>query len=1084
MSKNNANPSSPLLVSEGWNSCVDARLIRAQEQWEETREFQKHGHALRRLFVDLEIDAVLCIEGRPTVCVKDARNLAATEIEIIRRQLWNLGATTIFVAESKNDIKVFSTLSKPSSSDDIGNSAQLSDETIQNLEAVETALRLRRLIHRVETGEIYREYKTQFDPKSAVDQTLLKNLEDARDLIYKKHSDSKTVHAFIGRFLFSCYLLDKGIVGPAYLKKTGLPEAQDMIGLLKASNNAPEALKSLFNALHRVFNGSLFGDLLDDFTIETTDVQQLQRFLMGEDQKSGQTTLFKLYDFRFIPIELISSIYEKFLGAEAKVEEEKAKTANSSSKQTGLRAKGVYYTPPRLAELVVDIATEGWDTLLDKRCLDPACGSGIFLVILFTRMAEEWRKRNPTATTKERYDGLLEIFSKNLRGIDIHPTACLVSCFSLYLAFLEQMEPKEIMELRDVLERDARKKILPIILRESEKPRPQAPHFETIRTSDFFDVTAEKEFDLVIGNPPWVSRKDAPKATQWLFSNADNPYAKDIKKNDLSQTLFPTKELACAFMWKAGLHLKKSGHVCQVLPSRVFLSNNTDRFQSAWLKTHRLEKIWLLADWSFILFPSADCPCVINRYKIREPKGTYDDFEFVTPKVTRIDPREALIPVLPEDQKILSEAGIVQAAQHGEAAAAWKKSHWGTPRDERLIDRLLQMPRLDRLTQSPPKDEANAIVNGKRAWYVGQGFQPKSPSATKLFPVFWKKTTLFLSAKSNVHNLFLQPTECKTIGNLYGDGLRRCPNPVIFQAPLLLINQACTKFLFSDFDVLFQDDFLSICVPQREEDNLLFLTAYLSSPIAQYLLFHTTANMGIERDVALLAEMLRLPFPLPQDTSNKERSQKIINDCVKRLRKLQADLQKPENFIKRDSLVETAHGEINDYVYDYFEVCEWEKLLIQDTVKIFRPSSTPGSIDSDKLSTATPSTSSEREHYANTLIKTFRGWSRGKRTLCATSTVASQIGLVLITFFINDRSKKFEEASAEDRILNVLDSIKAATSDDSGTVFRRLHGFAFYESDKVHILKPINYRHWTATAALNDADEIITRMMEDGGWGA
>ena len=41
-----------------------------------------------------------------------------------------------------------------------------------------------------------------------------------------------------------------------------------------------------------------------------------------------------------------------------------------------------------------------------------------------------------------------------------------------------------------------------------------------------------------------------------------------------------------------------------------------------------------------------------------------------------------------------------------------------------------------------------------------------------------------------------------------------------------------------------------------------------------------------------------------------------------------------------------------------------------------------------------------------------------------------------------------------------------------------------YESDCVHILKPINRRHWTRTAALNDADDILTRMMEADGWGA
>ena len=65
------------------------------------------------------------------------------------------------------------------------------------------------------------------------------------------------------------------------------------------------------------------------------------------------------------------------------------------------------------------------------------------------------------------------------------------------------------------------------------------------------------------------------------------------------------------------------------------------------------------------------------------------------------------------------------------------------------------------------------------------------------------------------------------------------------RAPLLLINKACTKFLFSDFDVLFQDDFQSICAPKGEENELLFLTAVFASPLTQYLLFHTTANIGI-----------------------------------------------------------------------------------------------------------------------------------------------------------------------------------------------------------------------------------------------
>ena len=46
-----------------------------------------------------------------------------------------------------------------------------------------------------------------------------------------------------------------------------------------------------------------------------------------------------------------------------------------------------YVTTATLIEVV--------DTLLGKRYLDPTCGSGVFLVLLFQRMAAEWRWSKP-----------------------------------------------------------------------------------------------------------------------------------------------------------------------------------------------------------------------------------------------------------------------------------------------------------------------------------------------------------------------------------------------------------------------------------------------------------------------------------------------------------------------------------------------------------------------------------------------------------------------------------------------------------------------------------------------------------------
>lgn len=1083
-----------LIHSQGWEDCIEARFLRASDDWQ-TREFRSHWHILRRLFDDIAVDAVVCIEGRPTVCLLDGKDGSQPEIEETRKKLWNLGATTLLVVERPHEVQVFSTIAKPAQQDPYGTSARLNAETIANLEIAEIALRVRQFVRRVETGAIYREHNSLFNPKDAVDQSLLRQLNAVRDRLLGSGTveNYRQVHALIGKFLFSCYLLDRGIIGAAYLKRYHLPEAKNMLDLLDSPLlGQGGTLNALFAALQNDFNGSLFGTQ-EEVVVTDAEAEILRRFLTGENLVTGQLSLFRLYDFSFIPVELISSIYQEFLGAEAVAEAPSARR-NQPKNQTQ-RVQGAYYTPPRLAELTVDIATEDWDTLLDKRCLDPACGSGIFLVILFVRMAEEWRNRNPHATTEHQYSAMKRILAKNLCGVDINLTACFVTCFSLYLAFLDQMEPKEIMELREALEQTSQSKLLPPILWEHGRIR---PNIASIHELDFFAMDSKRDFDLVIGNPPWVSRKEAHSAEAWLFSET-NSFAKGLKKSVRDQVLFPSREWACAFMWKAGLHLHNTGRACQLLPTRVFLSNNTDQFQAAWLKAHQLEKVWLLADYSFILFPNADCPCFIGRYHPRLDGEIAGEFEFVTPKVEHIDPREALIPVQPEDQKTLYADNIITSAGKGEAARAWKQSHWGTPRDLRLVERLMRYPKLESLCAHPPDikrdDYGTRSATNQTRWWRGQGFQPLTTGRTaseieraprKPWPIWWSPDHKFLSAQASPTGIaFLEQDWCQPYGNR-PNLVRRTIVPELCHAPMLLINKACTKFLFSDFDVLFQDDFQSICADKEDEDELLFLMTVLSSPLAQYMLFHTTANIGIERDIARLEELLQLPFPLPEQMADREGSQHIVRECASLLRKIKNKQTDSENLFQHNLFSQEIVAQLNAYVYEYFGICEWERYLIEDTVALFRPSSTPHSINATTLLTAQPSRPEDRQNYANTLVSTFKGWIRTDAELWTQNVVAPKSGLALMSFGAGEKPQSLQsgqEVPAEERIENILKRIREASALPAGTVFQCLRGFALYEGTTVHLLKPIHRRHWTRTAALNDADSILTHMMSEGGWG-
>src|SRR5262249_16114377 len=152
-------------------------------------------------------------------------------------------------------------------------------ETIERLEQVELALRLQGFIRRVETGAIYRDNKSLFNPKHAIDQFLLDDLRAARDLISPERSVDglRRIHALIGKFLFSRYLLDKGIIGSDYLRKNGLLKAsnatnvQSLLDFLSSVlMDRGRNLEALFQVLQRDFNGSLFGNQLDS---PVTDVE-------------------------------------------------------------------------------------------------------------------------------------------------------------------------------------------------------------------------------------------------------------------------------------------------------------------------------------------------------------------------------------------------------------------------------------------------------------------------------------------------------------------------------------------------------------------------------------------------------------------------------------------------------------------------------------------------------------------------------------------------------------------------------------------------------------------------------------------
>jgi len=996
----------------------------------------------------------------------------------------------MLVVDDAQAVRIYSAMVQPSG-DAIAreNDSRLVDE----LERAAFAQEQEQFFRSVATGQYYEKHQAKFLLGRPVDQYLLDNLGAARDKLCDKkregHLSPDTAHTFLGRTLFTCYLLARGIIGPKHLRAARAPVANTLRRVLEnvPSNSAGiTVLYRLFRQLQGDFNGSLFGAELpgEEAEIRAWHIGVLKEFLAGSDVKSGQPALpqFDFYDFRFIPIELISGIYEHFLaGAHGEDQEEEDEGADDAGR-SGRREAGAYYTPPRLAELVVDVAVGEWPTLLGKRFLDPACGSGIFLVILFHRMAEEWRRLNPQAGNIDRALQLREFLTTNFCGVDLDRTACMVACFSLYLAFMDQLEPRDIDGLNQALARRNAGKVLPPLM--GAKGKTSGSAAAVIRCADFFgrDSAPHHEFHLVIGNPPWKGRNQSEMGTmdEWLLSGKvpiKNPFLKEWltaadkapARDERKARFFPQDQSAVGFMWKAPLHARDDGQICLLLPSRVLMSNATDAFQAAWFTRFHVLSVWQLADYRRILFNGAVCPAVIVHHDTRQPAVAKPAIRYLTPKVDRLDPRVGTLPVLPEDRKVVSVAELIREAGRERSFAVWKKHFWGTPRDRRLIDRLLAMP---------PLSDIAGEVREKKKWNKGQGFQPKNRNTKKPEPIFWKAKDLFLDANNDRPDLVLLADDCVPIDGRFKQGLHRAREPEIFEPPMVLVNQGCTRFVYSDFRVLFQHSLQSISAPKKtDEDLVLFLCAVLNSPLATYFYFHTSANWAIERDKVHLNELLLLPFPLPDATDDPRAAWAVVRRSAEILKTLRQQLASFAFDQEREELCADAKLALTKLVYEYYDVAPWEQVLIQDTVGVLKRSIIPSASRLPTLPTLKETADVERPDYAEFLRRTINDWAhRQPWKLSAEGRIDQKGGLCLLTLTRGQGRNAYQESKADARFEKALDRLAKAAGKEQGRV-TYLRGFYLIDGDAIHILKPLAYRHWTKTAALNDADAIWGALL-------
>jgi len=307
----------------------------------------------------------------------------------------------------------------------------------------------------------------------------------------------------------------------------------------------PDEVNRLLNFLERKFNGDIFA-FPREWQHKLTK-KNLNRFadLVEARTLSKQRYLWQQFSFEHLPVEIISHLYQRFVKG----------------------GHGTVYTPPFMASLLLDHSMPYKKLTGDERVLDPACGSGVFLVGAFRRLINIWRSRNnwqrPDVNT------LKEILKRSIYGIELDPSAVDLTAFSLCLAICDALQP-------DVIWRDLK-----------FDPFRESNLFE----EDFFRVLLDyqqkkptvfdKGFDIVIGNPPFES----------VLSAAGKEVNQIAQYQDSDRGSLPDRQSAYLFLEQIFTVLHPSGRVCLIQPSGLLYNRKSQAFRNAIYKKHKVDTV-------------------------------------------------------------------------------------------------------------------------------------------------------------------------------------------------------------------------------------------------------------------------------------------------------------------------------------------------------------------------------------------------------------------------------------------------------------------------------------------------------------
>jgi len=996
----------------------------------ELRFAPDYGHVFRRASEGAGLEAVYCLRpsgehhaGKEMIPVSYVCKATSYEhSDEIHRLVWNQNVVPFLVVLAPQGVRVYTGFERQKA----GKRQHLLEADIADVASRLVVLSA----PSIDSGRIWDDLGERARPKRRVEWRLLGDLERLEKILVGEGlEDPSLVHTLIGKLLYLYYLRHRDILSDARLAKWDLSWTD-------VATRAARAKSFLRVCAHldEWLNGSVFPLTARTMTDIGADHLQRAAGVFAGDSPEGQLYLaFDAYDFSYIPIETLSVVYEQFLHSR--------QTAAGPS--VG-KKRGAYYTPLPVVNFMIDRMDEVKPLRPGMRVLDPACGSGAFLVQCYRKLIEDRLRSAPTQ--KLRPAELRELLVRHLFGIDVDAEACRVAELSLLLTMLDYIDPPDLTNTNFKLPDLSGNNII------------EANAFDD--THEFLTNAKVRGFDWVIGNPPWndisgdtTDPIDKP-VLDWIVSNRDER---------------PTggNQAAEAFLWRGRELADADGVAGLLVPAMTLFKSESHAFRARFFRDANLTYVANFSNLAEVLFagrsrvPAATLifrPAAREARKVPVFSPLVANQEPTRPRTegTRVDTWSLVV-----DENELRFVDQHEAASGGHLV--WKLAAWGSELDRSILGRTRALPSMGDLAETAKL----LLAEGMQL-----RTQPKADDdAAQHHPELAGKQTIDLDALARARLLFTFPPDAlvpipaeQTWVRIRGGF---SPPEKVSRPPHILVNAARNWAVFSNDYVVVPPR--QIGIAGGSAPLLKALTLYLNSHFVQYHQFFTSTQAGVKREVSTLRALREVPIPAclrEPDHATIEKWAYLHDELVA------CDAMRPAGDEARKSVLLT---ELNDAVNAALRLREPDRIRIADFVDVML-GLRDGKIEERAVRRPHED---ELRAYAERLrhdLDAFIGPEAGATHAVDVWHDARQ-GVIRIDLLASDSGVTVHPPADGSDAMRQITDLRKRLADQSSQWRYFNRNLRLFANNRLYLFKPMQRFHWLESQATQDAAEVVGLVL-------